>query len=149
MNIFESIREDHEKQRTLAELLTKTSGDSEGRDELFQRLKRELEVHAIAEERHFYTPLISDELTQEKARHSIAEHHEIDELIKKLEETDYSDPGWVATAKKLHEQVVHHLDEEEHEVFQLAGKALTEDQKTSLAKDYRTSMEEHYESWEK
>ncbi len=143
MNIFESIREDHEIQRTLSDLLARTSGDSERRDELFQKLKHELQIHADAEERHFYTPLISDDLTQEKARHSIAEHHEIDELIEKLEETDYSDPGWLVTAKKLKEQVEHHLDEEEHEVFQMAGKVLSEEQKTSLGKDYRAAMEEN------
>ena len=142
MNIFEAIREDHEKQRTLAELLAKTSGDSEGRRELFEKLKSELQIHADAEERHFYVPLLQKDLTQEKARHSIAEHHEIDELIEKLEETDFSDPGWLVTAKKLHDEVVHHLDEEEHEVFQLAGKVLTDEQKESLAVDYRKSMED-------
>lgn len=143
MNIFESIREDHETQRTLADLLAKTSGDSEGRDELFRKLKHELQIHADAEERHFYKPLISEDLTQEKARHSIAEHHEIDELIEKLEETDYSDPGWLVTAKTLKEQVEHHLDEEEHEVFQMAGKVLSEDEKISLGKDYRAAMKEN------
>lgn len=143
MNIFESLREDHEIQRTLAELLTKTEGDSDKRDELFQKLKHELEIHADAEERHFYIPLIESDLTQEKARHSIAEHHEMDELIEELEETDYSSPGWLVTAKKLQEKVVHHLDEEEHEVFQMAGKALTERQKESLGNDYRAAMEEN------
>ena len=142
MNIFEALREDHEKQRTLVDILSKTHGDSDGRDELFQRLKRELQAHADAEERHFYVPLIDDDLTQEKARHSIAEHHEIDELIEQLESTDYSSPGWKATAEKLKHQVIHHLDEEEHEVFQLAGKVFTDQQKSQLADDYRQEMAE-------
>lgn len=141
MNIFESLREDHQKQRTLVDILVKTHGDSEGRDEIFKKLKHELEIHANAEERYFYKPLIDSDLTQEKARHSIAEHHEMDELIEELENTDYSSPHWVATAKKLHEQVHHHLDEEEQEVFQLAGKALNETQKNTLGQNYRKAME--------
>ena len=141
MNIFEAIREDHQKQRTLVDILIKTHGDSEGRDEIFKKLKHELKVHANAEERHFYIPLMKDDLTQEKARHSVAEHHDIDETIEKLEQTDYSSSAWLAHAKKLHELVHHHLDEEEHEVFQMAGKALTEAQKTSLAKSYREAMD--------
>lgn len=141
-NIFEEIRADHEKQRTLVDILLKTHGDSDGRQELFERLKHELQVHATAEERHFYIPLMKHDLTQEKARHSVAEHHDIDELIEDLENTDMSSPGWIATAKKLGEQVIHHLDEEEQEVFQMAGKALNETQKTDLAKSYRKSMEE-------
>ncbi|HAD98757.1 MAG TPA: hemerythrin [Cryomorphaceae bacterium] len=143
MNIFESLREDHQKQRTLVDILVKTHGDSEGRDEIFQKLKHELQIHADAEERYFYKPLIDSDLTQEKARHSIAEHHEMDELIEELENTDYSSPHWVAVAKKLHERVHHHLDEEEHEVFQMAGKALNETQKTTLGQNYRKAIEEN------
>ena len=138
--IFEAIREDHQIQRTLLDLLVKTHGDSEGRAELFGRLKAELEHHAGAEERFFYVPLMEHDLTQEKARHSVAEHHEIDELVEKLEETDPSSSAWLKHAKTLRELVTHHLDEEEHEVFQLAGKALKEKEKTDLAASYQGDM---------
>lgn len=141
MNIFEALREDHEKQRTLLDILVRTHGDSEGRNELFDRVKRELESHAAAEERHFYVPLMEHDLTQDKARHSVAEHNDIDECLKKLEKTDYSSPAWVGYAKQLHELVNHHLDEEEHQVFQLAGKALSESEKSILATEYRQEMD--------
>lgn len=141
MNIFEALREDHQKQRTLCELLTKTAGDSTGRRELFERLKRELETHAAAEERNFYSPLMDHDLTQDIARHSVAEHEELDSLVEELEETPFDSPGWLTTAKKLAHALTHHLDEEEQEVFQLAGKALSEHQKTSLADAYREHLE--------
>ena len=141
MKIFEALREDHEKQRTLLDLLTKTHGDSEGRDELFERLKSELQRHSAAEERHFYVPLFDNDLTQEKARHSVSEHHEMDELIAELEDADRSSSGWVATAKKLRELVTHHLDEEEQEVFQMAGKVLSATEQESLAAVYRAAMD--------
>ena len=142
MSIFEALRADHEKQRTLVDLVAKTHGDSEGRAELFARLKEAVEHHALAEERFFYAPLMEHDLTQEKARHSVAEHHELDELIEKLEKTDPSSSGWLATAKKLQELLTHHLDEEEQEVFQLAGKALPDTEQESLGQDYRQHMEE-------
>lgn len=142
MTIFEALREDHEIQRSLLDKLVDTSGDTEERDLIFKKLKHELHIHADAEERFFYVPLIKEDLTQEKARHSIAEHHEIDELIEELEETDYSSSGWLKIAKKLKEEVEHHLDEEEHEVFQLAGKALTQTQKTQLSKSYKDYIDE-------
>lgn len=141
MTIFEALREDHEKQRTLAKLLVQTEGDSEGREELFNRLKTELQNHAAAEERYFYVPLMEYDLTQEKARHSIAEHHEIDELVEQLEQMDKSSPAWLSTAKQLQHKVIHHLDEEEHEVFQQAGKVLTENQKESLATGYQNEID--------
>jgi len=141
MNIFEALREDHDSQRTLIKLLTETHGDSEGRAELFERTKVALQHHAAAEERHFYIPLMEADATQEKARHSVAEHHELDELIETLEATDPASSAWLAHAKTLQETLIHHLDEEEQEVFQMAGKVLSEKQKTSLAKEYREHMQ--------
>lgn len=143
MNIFEQIRKDHDTQRDLLDKLVKTSGDTEKRDEIYTWLKKELEIHADAEERHFYKPLISNDMMQEKARHGIAEHHEIDELIEQLDETDYDSSAWLKIAKQLKEKVEHHLEDEEHKFFQLAGKVFTEKEKTTLAKEYTNYMEQN------
>lgn len=141
--IFEALREDHEKQRTLVDLLTKTEGASDGRSELFDRLRAQLEAHAAAEERFFYAPLMEHDLTQEAARHSVAEHKELDDFVEQLEEYDQSGSQWLPTAKRLAERLIHHLDEEEREVFPVAGKALSDDEKTALGRDYRHDMERH------
>lgn len=143
MTIFEALREDHDKQRTILDQLLKTEGDSAGRAELFERLKDHLDAHAAAEERYFYVPLMQDDLTQDKARHSVSEHKELDDFVEKLSSYEMSAPQWIQTAKKMGETLEHHLDEEEHEVFQLAGKALSEDLKTSLADEYRADMKRH------
>lgn len=140
MTIFESLRDDHETQRTLIDLVTKTHGDSDGRKELWERLKRELEAHAGAEERYFYVPLLEHDLTQDKARHSVSEHKEIDDYIEKLDEYEMAGSQWLQTAKDLAHQLTHHLDEEEQEVFQMAGKVLTKGEKSSLAKEYEADM---------
>ena len=142
MNIFEALRKDHDTQRQLSDELIDTQGDSKTRDKLFNQLKTELKAHAAAEERHFYIPLMEDDLTIKKSRHSVAEHHEIDEMIAKLEETDYSSPGWLVEAKNLQHKVHHHLDEEEQQVFQLGGKVLSEQQKQQLASDYDNEMQQ-------
>ena len=136
MNIFEALRISHVTQRALADHLLQTAGDSCERASLFKELKRELEAHAAAEERFFYVPLIAHDITQEPSRHGIAEHHQMDKLIETLESTDFSSPGWLVTARELHQKIYHHLEDEEKGVFQLAGKVLSEAQKLSLAKDY-------------
>lgn len=136
MNIFEALRTSHETQRALADQLIRTHGDSKNRDLIFKELRAELSAHAAAEERFFYVPLIAHDMTQEPSRHGIAEHHEMDELVEKLEDTDFSSPAWLATAKELHHKIYHHLKDEEQGVFQLAGKVLTEAEKRSLAKEY-------------
>jgi len=145
MNIFETLRENHDLQRDLAAQILNTSGASEQRSNLFENYKSVLTAHATAEERHFYIPIMDSDSGVEAARHAIAEHHEIDELIEELEETDPSSSAWLAVAKKLTEKVEHHLDEEEQIFFQMAGKILNEKQKTALVepylKDYHRGLE--------
>ena len=140
MNIFEALRQEHEIQRHLVAKLVETHGDTQERKKIFEQLKHELKIHADAEERHFYIPLIKKDLTQEKARHSVAEHHEMDELIEQLEDTEMDASNWLKIAKELEHKVIHHLDEEEQEVFQMAGKVLTDNQKLSLAEDYNKEI---------
>lgn len=141
MTIFEALRDDHDSQRTLIEILLKTEGDSDGRREVFDRLRTALEAHAAAEERHFYAPLMQHDVTQDAARHSVAEHHELDELIEQLEGYDMSASQWLVTARELGERLVHHLDEEEAEVFPVAGRVLDDDQKRDLGEAFRADME--------
>ena len=136
MTIFESIRNDHDIQRDLLDRLVNTSGDTKDRDQLFKALKAELLIHADAKERFYYKPLIDSDMMQDKARHGIAEHHEIEELVEQLNETDYDSSAWLKIAKDLKHKVEHHLEDEEHKFFQLSGKVLTETQKTDLAKKY-------------
>jgi hypothetical protein len=44
--------------------------------------------------------------------------------------------AWLACFKRLHHPLNHHLNEEEHEVFRVAGKALTQKQKKALGDRY-------------
>ncbi len=71
---------------------------------------------------YLYIPLMMTDSGLSITRHALAEHHEIDELLEQLTETDFSNHGWLAIAKKLSEKVHHHLKEEEHGFFQQAGK---------------------------
>ncbi|TXK66006.1 hemerythrin domain-containing protein [Alkalisalibacterium limincola] len=141
MDIFQALRADHEVQRDLLEKLVATQGASDERKALFSRLKTELEAHAAAEEREFYAPLMHEDLTQDKSRHGVAEHFQIDCLLKKLEQYEWDAPAWLQTARELKDKVEHHLEEEEHELFQMAGKVLSDAKKSGLAHSYQQEME--------
>ncbi|MDB5996094.1 MAG: hemerythrin [Pseudomonas sp.] len=136
MNIFEALRESHDRQRSYADALIKTSGDTPERVEAYKQLKSELQAHETAEERHFYIPLMEFDNGVDLSRHAISEHHEMDEMMEELDETEMSSPAWLATAKKLSEKVHHHLKEEEQKFFQMAGKLLDDKQKETLAGQY-------------
>jgi hypothetical protein len=141
-DIFTALRHDHDRQRDLIARLVATSGDEVERRRCFEQLAVELRAHAAMEERYLYRPMMAHDLTQEKARHSVAEHKALDDLVEQLETTDRSSPAWLAAARTLEHDLVHHLDEEEHEVFQLAGRALDDARKVELAGAYTAGMAE-------
>ncbi|MGC4396849.1 hemerythrin domain-containing protein [Hydrogenophaga sp. T2] len=145
MNIFEALRESHELQRKLCRSLTRVKPAE--RDALFLRLKVELEAHAAAEERFLYVPMLMTNPGLSSSRHALAEHHRIEELCEDLSVPDKSTAEWLETARTLSEKVHHHLREEEHKFFQVAGKILSDSAKVQLGKRYLKDlleMRRHY-----
>ena len=140
MNIFEALRVSHQTQRELSTRLLASLSDGARRQEIFLELKSELVAHETAEERCFYVPLFEHDVTVDAARHGIAEHHQMDEMVESLEQMDPASAQWRECAQKLCDKIEHHLSEEEHKFFQEAGKVLTETQKTALAKEYETEF---------
>ncbi|MEZ9632494.1 hemerythrin domain-containing protein [Vibrio cyclitrophicus] len=139
-NIFDVLKDSHEKQRLLMGALLQTSGDTQARQELYVNLKNELTKHAIAEERHFYAPLIESDQSIDMTRHGIAEHHGIDKILAQLDDTEMSSPAWLVLMKTLKDKVEHHLEEEEQRFFQTAGRVLDTEQKETLARKYEKEV---------
>ena len=72
------------------------------------------------------------------------EHKKIEDHIKKIEETEFSSPGWLVHLKNLKSLVEHHLDEEENEIFPVAGQVLERAEKNMLARKYKFEMEDSF-----
>lgn len=138
--IYEALRESHEIQRSLCRKLLMSKPGGARRGELFRELRIELAAHAAAEERFLYAPILMSDAGLDVSRHALHEHHEIDELVEKLQEGEPSDRGWLPTARALSHQVHHHLREEEKKFFQVSGKILGAKEKTTLARKYRKDL---------
>lgn len=136
MDIYGHLKDDHGKQRGLAAGLVETSGDTAERRRLFEQLTKEIEAHAAVEEQTLYAELIGLPAGQEKARHSISEHKDAADLLEHLSEMDMSSSGWLIKFKQLLEELDHHIDEEEKEVFELAQSLISEDRANELGKDF-------------
>lgn len=136
MDIYERLTDDHGKQRGMAAGLAATSGNSAERKRLFEVFCEELEAHAAAEEQTFYAELIAQADGQDKARHSVAEHKEMADIVEELKNTDMSSSGWLTRFKTLKEAVEHHVDEEEKEVFPLAKTLIADARAAELAGEF-------------
>ena len=135
--IYDALRESHETQRSLCRKLLRSKPGDSRRAELFRELRIELAAHAAAEERFLYAPILMSDAGLDVSRHALHEHHQMDELVEKLQDGQPSDRGWMATAKALSHKVHHHLREEEKKFFQVSGKILAAREKVSAARKYR------------
>lgn len=131
--IFQDLKQDHDRHRELLEKLEETSGDSEDRRSLFETLRRELQAHAAAEEESLYATMLGCPDLREDARHSVSEHKEIDDMLGELVETDMGSGGWLMKFKAMRQRYLHHIDEEEEEMFPAAAKGLSSDAEKRIA----------------
>lgn len=136
-NIYDALRESHERQRTLCRKLLRSKPDEPMRRALFRELRIELAAHAAAEERYLYAPILMDDAGLNSSRHALAEHHQMDECVEDMTGLNPTGRRWMARAHKLSEKVHHHLKEEEKKFFQVSGKILSATQKARLAGSYR------------
>ncbi len=134
--IFETIAQDHDKHRTMLMLVGKTKGASDGRAELFARLRHELLSHAAAEERSFYSVLMDIKDTRSQASHSVEEHEEMRDGLERLSKMEHDNPNWIRVFASLRERIEHHMAEEENEIFAAARQALTQEQAEHAAKRF-------------
>jgi hemerythrin-like domain-containing protein len=95
-------------------------------------LKQELDVHARIEEQIFYPAIKEAEETHEITLEAIEEHNVVKQLLAELEQLPVSEETWTAKLTVLKENVEHHVEEEEGEMFPKAKKVLSEEQVETL-----------------
>jgi len=129
MNAFELLKQDHEKVSGLFEKLEPTTERGvKTREELFTQLKQELDVHAKIEETILYPVLKEAQETEDITLEAYEEHNVVKQLLAELDELPKDDETWGAKLTVLKENVEHHVEEEEGEMFKKARKVLSEEQ---------------------
>ncbi len=126
---FASLVEDHKKVKGIIEQLLATSATAKKtRQDLLGSLKKELESHEALEEKLLYPALKQQKPTHDMALEAYQEHHVVDVLLDELESLDFQDEAWKAKLRVLQENLLHHIREEEEQLFPKAAKTLDEGQ---------------------
>jgi hemerythrin superfamily protein len=128
MDAIELLKDDHKK----VEKIFTAMESKDHRQRLFPELDRELSVHAEIEEKIFYPAAKEAEPTRDLVLESIEEHKQIKMVLADLEQTDKTTDEWGAALKVLKEDVMHHVGEEEDELFPKVKKILSKVQLEDL-----------------
>jgi hemerythrin superfamily protein len=129
MDAFTLLKTDH---KTVAGLMDKIEQTTERavktRDELFTQLKSELDIHAEIEEKILYPVLEKADETHDISLEAYEEHRIVKQLLGELESEPKDAEEWTAKFTVLKENVEHHVEEEEDDMFKKARKVLSEEE---------------------
>jgi len=121
MNALTLLEDDHRKMRKLLdELETTTERGIKTRQELYSTIKGELTIHELIEEEIFYPALKEHPRAVDIVLEGYEEHHVVDLVMAELEDLPVDDETWGAKAKVMQENVEHHMEEEEGDMFKQA-----------------------------
>ena len=132
MDAFELLKADHKKVAELFDKLEAATGKA--KLAVFAQINDELELHTHIEETIFYPALETPEETHDLTLEAYEEHNVVKSLLKELSGAQSADDEWQAQAKVLRENVEHHVDEEEGELFDKADDALSDERIEQLGR---------------
>lgn len=116
MDALEVLRRDHQKVKGLFQQ-AEGATDADQRKQIFDQIDTELEIHAHIEETVFYPAVEKHEELKDMVEEALDEHAEVKMLLEEME--DLSDDGaeFDSKLKELMDNVEHHVQEEEGEMF--------------------------------
>jgi iron-sulfur cluster repair protein YtfE (RIC family) len=135
MDLYQLIKQDHQKVRRLFERLAETDSGTPSQARLFAELKRELDLHTTAEEKHFYPALQQYDETKDLIEEAIEEHGDVKATLEELDRSDKEDERWTEELSELQQDVEHHVEEEENIIFPIAAELLDAEQADAIARD--------------
>jgi hemerythrin-like domain-containing protein len=133
-SIFHRLKQDHDAHRQLFAKMADADRDQDGErlEKLFAQFKVEVTAHAAAEEETLYATMLSRPDLREDAQHSVSEHKEIDDFLEELDGLAFNGEEWRKAFADMKKRYLHHIEEEEEEMFPDAARDLTTDEEQEL-----------------
>lgn len=145
MDALKLLTADHNRMRGM---FTRFTAAQEAEDptqmgELCEKIFRDLEVHTTIEEEIFYPGVhdLSEEIG-DTVDEGIEEHHVVKVLMSEIRELPVGADDWVAKMTVLMENVQHHIEEEESELFSSVRSEMDADTLSDLAEQLEDKKRE-------
>ncbi|MBT2365622.1 hemerythrin domain-containing protein [Streptomyces sp. ISL-10] len=141
-NVIQELTADHSEVRSLfAQIEAHTTADQQRRD-LVDQLTIELVRHSIAEEQHLYPTVRryvdgGDDLADKE----IADHAEVERLLKELEDCKPGEARFDALIAQVKSSVTAHISDEENQLFPLLEEVCSAEALQELGQRVRSAKE--------
>jgi hemerythrin superfamily protein len=135
MDAVTLLRNDHKTVEALFKKFEKAGPNAhKTKQDLVEKIVEELSIHAAIEEQVFY-PAVREAAPDENdlVLESLEEHHIVKWVLSELDGMDHSDERFTAKVTVLIENVRHHVEEEEGELFPEVRKAIKRKELEELA----------------
>lgn len=133
MDVLTLLKEDHDKiKKILEEGDSTTERGEKTRTELFARLKTTLVAHEAMEEEVLYPALKAHPRAKELTLEAFEEHHVVDLLLEEIEKLPVTDEQWGAKFTVAKENIEHHIEEEEGDMFRDIRAVFTKEEREAM-----------------
>lgn len=140
--IYDELKKDHDQvKEMMTRIVEMSSRSSTSKMKLFGEMKAALTAHVRAEEKVFYDAIKREKIAHDNALEGFEEHHVADLLMREISRLAPSDEKWTAKFAVLKENVEHHVEEEEGEIWAKAREILNEAEAQQLGEAFVTEKE--------
>lgn len=127
--LYNELKKDHLR---VKELFNRISSESLFK-EYFPILKKEIEMHTMAEERFFY-PAFKDYSELKKIiKKALSDHRKVNRRINSLSRNSRN---WPEKIDELRRMVMEHVNLEELQIFQISSNLVSEEQMKDIANNF-------------
>jgi hemerythrin superfamily protein len=143
MDAITLLKDDHVKvKKLLEELDATTERGVKTREQLFAKVRRELTIHETIEEEIFYPALKEHPKSKDLVLEAYEEHHVVDTVMAEIVDLAFDDETWGAKLTVMKENVEHHIEEEEDEMFPQARQVFDKAELEELGERMRARKEQ-------
>ena len=136
MNILELIQSDHRKVENLFSEIENANDDDRVYG-YFNQLYKELTLHSHSEEMTLYPAMREYEETEDMIEEAEEEHVEAEELLEEIKSLSPGSTEFKAKIRELKEAVMHHVEEEETEIFPAVSECMSDEEMQELAEEFQ------------
>ena len=143
MDALKLLKQDHDKVKKLLKELDETGETApKKRANLFAKIKRELTIHEILEEEILYPAFEKQAKLKDIVLEGYQEHHVVDLVLGEIAKISPESEAWGAKLSVAKENVEHHIEEEEGEMFKKARQLFDTDELEQLGFQLAARKEE-------